>query len=38
MSLGARERVRTAGENGGMVNDNNNGFKTYVAALQHNTN
>lgn len=38
MSLGARERVRTAGQNGGMANDGNNGFKTYVAALQNNPN
>lgn len=38
-SLGAaRERVRTAGQNGGMINDNNNGIKTYVAALQNNPN
>ena len=32
-SLGARDRVRTAGQNGGMFNDNNSGIKTYVAAL-----
>ena len=39
MSLGARERVRTAGQNGGMVsNENNGGFKTYVVALQNNAN
>ena len=39
MSLGARERVRTAGQNGGMVsNENNGGFQTYVVALQNNAN
>ena len=37
MSLGARERVRTAGQNGGMVtSENNSGFKTYVVAMQNN--
>lgn len=39
VSLGARERVRTAGQNGGMIsNENGGGFKTYVVALQNNAN
>ena len=31
-SLGARERLRTAGQNGGIVSDTHNGFKAYVAS------
>ena len=32
LGLGARERLRTAGQNGGIVNDAHNGFKAYVAS------
>ena len=32
LSLGARERLRTAGQNGGIVQDAHNGFKAYVAS------
>lgn len=36
MSLGARERVRTAGQNNNMVSEiTTKGFKTYVAALNN---
>lgn len=35
MSLGARERVRTAGQNCNILNEATKGFKTYVAALNN---